>query len=422
MSKPKLYVREPDDAARGRGAALTGGALVLALLAGLGWLAAGRGDPPPGDVAAVSRSARQPGGAASAASAPGRVMVPVVLPASPATTLPPGLIEVCAVGLMSQAEWNRPARREAFDAASGVARQGTVTALKASADPLTRGLALAMESSHGGEVAANTAPRDALARLALTSRSPEVYGLAWRVCSTEGAQDTTSACRMLSAEQWARLDPDNAVAWASVYQQASTRRDRAAMTDAQFRMSIARAVDGRAGRLPGIAVAHVPPGTGALETEAVVGEVARFDAIGLADAAKECTSPTARDANRLQLCESMAQVLWQHGRKPADLSTAIQIGEAVGWPAERLQPLRDEAAALSFISAETLREASLSCADVRRRISHFEDAGLLGEVAWARRAIAAAGKPLAYWAAAAEAQRRALVRAEASASAVPAIP
>jgi hypothetical protein len=153
-----------------------------------------------------------------------------------------------------------------------------------------------------------------------------------------------------------------------------------------------------------------------------VGEVARFDAIGLADATKECTSPTARDANRLQLCESMAQVLWQHGRKPADLSTAIQIGEAVGWPAERLQPLRDEVAALSFISAETLRGTSLSCVDVRRRISHFDDAGRLGEVAWARRAVAATGKPLAHWAAAAEAQQRALVRAEASASAVPAIP
>lgn len=458
MRKPKLYVREPDDAAQGRGAALTGGALVLALLAGLGWLAAGRADPPPAlaQVSTTASPARPASGVAAAASVPAMTMVPVVLPALSATTLPPGQIEVCAVGVVSEAEWNGRARREAFGGSVRKAFQSTVTALKASSDPLRKGLGLAMESSymddmpvdadavcdHAGcpakptkdeltaayqkRLAANSAPRDALARLALTSRSPEVYGLAWRVCSTDGAKDTTSACRMLSVAQWARLDPDNAMAWAGVLAQARAANNREAAADALYRMSLASVVDSRAGRLPGLVLAQVPAGTPALETEAVVADVALRAAVDpalelLQNTTAECTAAAVRDSNRWQRCDALAQTLWKHGRRTLDLLTAVQIGKALDWPAERLQPMRDEASALAQVTAETTLEPSLSCAAVRRRISYYDGAGGLGEVAWARRAIADSGKPLAHWAAAAEAQRKA-ARAEAAASAVPAIP
>ena len=441
----KLYIREPDDAARGRGLALTGGGLVLALVAGLVWLATDA----PGTTPASAPARPQPVGQSPAAT-PAKA-VPMALAASQVVKSPPGQVEACGIGILSDTAWNRSPRRDAFNAAVRASRLRTVTALKASADPLAQGLALAMES-RGSEVAAdepvrcdgpdcpaaspknesvaaaqrrvaaNTAPRDVLARLALTSRSPELYGLAWRVCSTDGAQDAASACRMLSAEQWAQLDPDNAVPWASVLERARLRHDDDTAANALYRMSVSRTVDSRAGRLPGLALANVPAGTSALETEAVVADVAAREGDGWsvrlsAQSTEECTAAVVRDTNRWQRCDALAQALWQHGRKTLDLLTAARIGKAVGWGPERLQPMEDEAAALSFVSTETLGSA-LSCDAVRRRISHFDESGRLGEVALARRMIAASGKPMAHWAAAAQANRRAVARADLPASSV----
>jgi len=438
----KIYVREADDAARSRAAAFAGGGVVLALLAGLAWVAI-REPEPTADASARAKPATpaatqaMKGGAVVAASS-----VPVPLP------LPPGQVEVCGTGILSEAAWNRPARRDLFQASVRAVRLRTIAALKMNPDPLARGLALAMESRAGeGAVdetvkcsgpnclgapaaaaqrraTAHNAPREALARLALTSQSPELYGLAWRVCSTDGAQDGASVCRMLSAEQWARLDPDNAVPWASVLDRARLREDGAAESDALYRMSLSRTVDGRAGRLPGLVMANVPAGTPPLETEALVAEVAAQEGEGWTQkvsalGTEACTAAAARDPERLQRCGALAETLWNHGRKPLDLTTAVRIGKAIGWPAERLQPMQDEAGALFQALSQALGGPSRSCDAVRRRISQYDESGRLGEVASARRIIAASGKPMAHWVALAKSSRREVTRGELAASAVP---
>lgn len=418
----KLYVREPDDAARNRGAALAGGGMVLALVAGLAWLVSGPSEPSR-DAAAGAPSAKPP---SSTAAAKAVAAAPVASSASAA--FPPGQMEVCGLGILSESEWNHPARRAKFQASVQATRLRTIAALKGKPDPLAQGLALAMES-RGAEavieeaarctgpecpvVATKTdatavtqphasAPREALARLALTSRSPELYGLAWRVCGAHGAHDAASACRMLSAEQWAQLDPDNAMPWAGVLERARLQRDASAVSAALYRMSLSRTIDGRTGRLPGLALASVPAGTPALETEAVVADVAAREGEGWSQkmsslSTEECTAEAVRDTERWQRCDAWAQALWQQGRKTIDLTTAIRIGKAVGWPAERLQGMQDEAAALSLASSEALNGSSRLCDAVRRRTGQIDESGRLGEVAWARRIIATSGKSMAHW-------------------------
>lgn len=417
----KLYVREPDDAARSRGAAIAGGGMVLALVAGLAWLL--NGPPEPSEDAAARAPSKKP---PSSTAAKAVAAAPIASSASAA--FPPGQTEVCGLGLVSESEWSRPARRDAFQASVQATRLRTIATLKTKPDPLAQGLALAMES-RGAEAVIDeaarctgldcpvtpaktdattiaqpraSAPREALARLAQTSQSPELYGLAWRVCAAHGAQDSASACRMLSAEQWAQLDPDNAMPWAGVLERARAQRDGSAVSAALYRMSLSRTIDGRTGRLPGLVLASVPAGTPALETEAVVADVVAREGEGWSQkmsslSTEECTAAAVRDTERWQRCDAWAQTLWQQGRKTTDLATAIRIGKAIGWPAERLQGMQDEAAALSLASSEALLGSSRSCDAVRRRTGHLDESGRLGEVAWARRIIATSRMPMTQW-------------------------
>jgi len=59
---------------------------------------------------------------------------------------------------------------------------------------------------------AGSAHREELAQLAATSDNPDVYALGVYACSLYEPV-TDSRCSQLSAEQWARLEPDNAIPW-----------------------------------------------------------------------------------------------------------------------------------------------------------------------------------------------------------------
>ncbi len=85
-------------------------------------------------------------------------------------------------------------------------------------------------------LAANSDSRDQLARLAVGTRDPELYGLAYGICATHGREDANSACRMLSADQWARLDSGNGVPWLAVAAEAKARGDRAGVAEALHRV------------------------------------------------------------------------------------------------------------------------------------------------------------------------------------------
>ena len=64
--------------------------------------------------------------------------------------------------------------------------------------------------------------RETIAKFASTSDDPEVYAVGFYACGSF-APGTASQCTQLSAEQWARLDPNNAVPWLYVAREAAKR-------------------------------------------------------------------------------------------------------------------------------------------------------------------------------------------------------
>ena len=163
-------------------------------------------------------------------------------------------------------------------------------------------------------------------------------GLAWGLCSTVGARDESSACRMLSAEQWARLDPANAVPWMSVMDQARARGDSAAADEALYRVSQARTVNAGTGRFAALLLDRLPASVGPLEAMELAAETFSIELQAPAgwygSLRQACSAPAQRDGNRQQQCQAIAEGLWRFGSSPLELAVAVQIGAASGWPAD----------------------------------------------------------------------------------------
>ena len=70
-----------------------------------------------------------------------------------------------------------------------------------------------------------------LARLAVASRDPGAYALALYGCRLNRDD---GACAQLSAERWSELEPDNAVPWFYRAEDAASRKDEAALSEACF--------------------------------------------------------------------------------------------------------------------------------------------------------------------------------------------
>lgn len=93
-----------------------------------------------------------------------------------------------------------------------------------------------------------------LVRKALRSGDPVVYCWAFQVCR-HAAADAPS-CQLVSAAQWARLSPGNAFAWFAVAEEASARKNVAALDAAMFQIASAERVDSATFVLPGLLADH----------------------------------------------------------------------------------------------------------------------------------------------------------------------
>jgi len=453
-----VVLDEPEEGSRVRVSAVLGGVLVVVVVGVLAWLATGTPatpdrapglrqtvrlrdvwatTPPPPPVAAEA--------AAAAASAP--------------VAVPPGWLDVCGIGLVKESEWMGQASIEARAASMAVSRRQAVAALKARGDEVSRAAALALEA-YGGDVeldeavacegdgcpavptrvespqarkrrfASHVATRDQLVQLALGSGNPEVYALAYNVCEMQGGDDAGSSCHMLSADQWARLDPGNGVPWLAVAERAKARGDRAGVAEALYRVGLATSMNARVGSLSQRLIeqgagqgGRAPGDTPSLETFELASQSFFLYLPGLSGysvLSNECSATAVRDANRLQQCAAFADTLWSRGTTLFDWNIALALGARVGWSAERQQAARDERDAVMHAAATSLdSEQSLSCESIRRHGQHLTSVGRLGEIGAMRERVRASGRSVADWAREARQVRDAMVR---SAEAAPSVP
>jgi hypothetical protein len=332
-------------------------------------------------------------------------------------------VEVCGLGFVKVSEQD-PAGSGRIPQAQRTATQERLwTSLQSSSDERVRAAGWLLESrqrsartaqaqradtpaarSAGPDVEQASRPIDELARLAAASRDPIVYRLAMEGChSPSSGRLPAPACQMLNAEQWTRLDPDNAIPWMTFAAVARERGDAAAEAEAMYRASIAGTSNAHWGALPRIVAQALPSDLPTLGKTIAISDAWEMQGVvalpllaGAREASQFCSSDTLRDSNRRQTCERLADVLADKGKTSVDVNIGWSLRERLGWPKDKVQAMRDEQQALLDASGQHLSQAGeLSCEGVQRMTQWAQLTDQLGELGAAREVFRRSGGNLA---------------------------
>ena len=226
-----------------------------------------------------------------------------------------------------------PAVRAAFLSRPGVVAlmkgiRHVDASLRASADPFARAVALWLNVPPTADDAAGIPAGERLLRLATMASStadPRIYALAFRTCS--GSNE--AACQALSARRWAVLDPDNAVPWLFLLNDAERAGDASGQQEAWFHIAGSARFDERfyTQLQPVLAVATPDPDDQrAAEVLSVMGiGTAAAQPIDFGPLLRGCRANALADANRAQLCARVADLMFEH----SDAPTTRQFGASM---------------------------------------------------------------------------------------------
>lgn len=371
---------------------------VLLLMALLWWAPRRVGDLPAADQ--ESAAAPAPSIAASSqAPLPETQRDAAVIPARQGEQRLPEVdeIEVCggawvkvqADGVLDQADLDRATRLPH-------PRERIVAAMRADSGDLSQAAALWLTLMSAG--ADGNRALDALVQKALSSSDPKAYALAFNSCG--GERRSTGACAMLSAAQWARLDPGNLSPWLAMLTDARARQDRAAEDEALHRMATARRSELGTFLLPGLVVNAAPADDASVlaawaMADEMIGAASAWHLPGYQHLIGACKGVALRDANRRQTCAAIAEVLSEHADTVLERRFGTLIGARVGWPAERVDRVRGEQAAheaaLSASAPLADGRRDLGCARLRRDLDHLRRLARLGETGVLREWVAQSG-------------------------------
>jgi hypothetical protein len=424
----------------GAGAAGLGGVLVLGVLLGLAWLAFRPAGAAPREPAPLAVSSLSPEATTASPARPDMALghaVSFVADGASSDAEDTGTCGLegsgsdeatpaAAAGQEGPAGATRTDRAPSSPQALAQARERIRSALDRSPDPVARAAGLVLGGpvagagdcsgaacqGGAGRLAASGIPRekeaddaeapaparDALARLALAGSSPQVYALAWHACHTQAAQGAAGACQMLSAEQWARLDADNAVPWMDVAQRAQARGDASTAAEALFRVAKARTMDARWGSLASAALKQVPRDVSAVDAVQVASELLAFETgavlSGFQAASAHCRAPLLVDTNRQQQCAEIADTFALRGRTLLEFTMGVAMGERVGWPAFRVEAtkLERDAMAQAMLLSRPAESGAPTCKSARQQAAYLHAVASQGELAVARQAVRQSGR------------------------------
>jgi hypothetical protein len=261
--------------------------------------------------------------------------------------------EVCGYGQVPIDKNDAGAIFQYVGALTKGAGAGWLSALRNSGDLRARVAGLLLEGKvTGGDslrpVAEQT--RNEVVQLAEGAGDPAVYAMALSMCDTSATTDADSACRQLSLQRWARIDPDNAVPWLLLAGKARARHDSAAEAGAFSHAATAHKVDSYSDSVFAFAEPELPQDVTPLERFYLATEVIGVEAaIGLPHysvASQHCSTDAMQDSTVRQQCDALAELLVAKGTSLLDLGLAKAIGARAGWPSERVKELELELNAL----------------------------------------------------------------------------
>ena len=295
-------------------------------------------------------------------------------------------VEVCGVGWVAAAPTGTPDEATLL-AAPGIApaRRDIGASLSASSDEFGRAVALWVGAIDDPSLEAR---RNLLAREATATSDPRVYALAFRYCLGKTGAD--GACAMLTAEQWARLDPGNAMPWLYALDAAVSRHDTAARDEAIYQISVAPRIEDRMFAAPAAIVNHAPDDDrSALAAWTLAVQVLGMSAaqtMPLQTLMQSCGRADLADANRRQVCSAIADLLTHRSDSFLLQTIGGGLGRRLGNDAEALDKSRTEVNALLMATIST----SLACADVRRELQRFQRGVQIGELGAMREQVSSA--------------------------------
>jgi hypothetical protein len=243
--------------------------------------------------------------------------------------------------------------------------------------------------------------RDELVQLAMGAGDPAVYAMAIWACGTysSGAVGGAGgACQRLSAEQWARMDADNAAPWLLLATRARARRDVRAEADAFTHAAQARRTDAYSDSLFAIAEPAMPPDVTALEHwYFAIGVIGIESAMSLPYniLSKHCSTDALEDSAVRSQCNALAELLVSRGTTLLDFAVGEHLGARVGWPAKRVAELDRHRKALSqavSLSTPAGNDDMWTCRGVELGNAFMHQRILLGEAGAAAEALERSGE------------------------------
>jgi hypothetical protein len=314
----------------------------------------------------------------------------------------PDEIEVCGVGKAKIDRDDSAATGKYLDALTRNARIRWLASLRNSADYHARAAGLYLEGifdrdSPRGDV---DAAREELVQLALATREPAAFALAYAKCN-KGVESLASqgACPELILDDWSHADPDNAVPW--LQQAAKARRDGDASAEAAAMLRAAQAhrYESYNWSLFSFAQATLPNDAGVrwMLTTQLIGVEAAMRAPDQS-LFQYCSRDALNDTAVRQECGALAELMVSKGATLLELNVGKALGARVGWSAERLDELTQESKASMQIANEmtgTDPKQQWNCDSAARGNAYMSRLDELGERGLARQAIAGSGETVA---------------------------
>jgi hypothetical protein len=372
-------------------------ALILAAVIGCGWWLRLR----------PSASAPEP-----VAAAPTPAAFPSLWPASiPNHVLKPASkgdhsdeIEVCGVGRVKIDLDDAAGVSKYFNSLTKNSRMRWLATLRNSDDYRARATGLYLEGIFDRDSPQKDpeAARDELVQLAVGTRDPAAFALAYTKC-IKGEEDFASqgACPQLSIDDWARADADNAVPWLQLAAQARRQNDTAAEAAAFARAAQAHQYESYNWSLFSFAKAEMPDDVTAADRWFLTAEVIGVEAampMPYLPLFQYCSREALSDARVRQQCNALAELMVNKAMTLSEFSMGKALGARVGWPKDRVDKLTQEfKASMQALNqmAPSDPEQQWSCNSVAGGNAFMSQLNESGERGLARQAIERSGETVA---------------------------
>jgi hypothetical protein len=313
-------------------------------------------------------------------------------------------IEVCGVGKVKLNRDDWTATGNYLDALTRNSRMRWLAALRNSDEYRTRATGLYLEGIFDRDSPQKDpeAARDELVQLAVGTKDPAAFALAYTKC-LKGVEDSTSqgACPQLSLDDWTRADADNAVPWLQLAAKARREHDLAAEAAAVAQAAHAHQYETYNWSLFSFAQSVMPNDVTAADrwilTTQIIGVEAAMPMPYL-PLSQYCSRELLTDAAVHQQCNALVELMVNKARTLLEFAMGKALGARVGWPVERVDELTQELHA----SMQAFKEAvpqdaqqQWSCDSVASGNAFMSQWDELGERGLARQVIERSGETVA---------------------------